>query len=263
MTNYQTGADALAALTSNGGGGGGSDNSFSPFGIGKTYKVRALGVMDFVTYIGYGIHKKVNTFAAKNPSVRDKNGYASDKFTPWDLAEKYHRQLQFKAIDEKNEAEKKKQGTAANLYKGNPRFIFGFVDLETGELLAIDSSKPQAQLIHSAIMKYEKKLGKLAFELSKTNATGEARDTKVALTPIIDFEDDLTPEEQAKFKEFDGKEFDKTRFEGIVYEADETEQYEFLKQAGFDVSLIGYSGGVSADTPPVDNTQIPEDQLPF
>lgn len=265
MTNYQSGVDALNALNS-GGNDSSSNNSFSAFGIGKTYKVRVLGTMDFVTYIGYSIFKKVNTFAAKNPSTRDKKGYAIDNLTAWDLAEKYHRELQFKAIDEKNEAEKKKQGTAASLYKGNSRFIFGYVDLATGDLLAIDASKPQAQEMHAAIMKYEKKLGKLAFELSKTNATGDAKDTKVSLTPLIDFEEDLTPEEQAKFKEFDGRAFDKTRFEGIVYEADETEQIEFLKQAGFDVKLIGLdapSGTPPTDAPPVDNTQVDIDELPF
>lgn len=236
MTN-----NALDTLYASEGGGGSSENGFSPFGVGTTYKVRVLGVGDLDSYVGYSIFKKVNTFKAKNPSKRDAKGYAVENLTPWDKAEKHYRELQFAAIEAKDEAEKKKQGTLANLYKGNPRFIMGFVDLDTGELLAVDMSKPQALAVHTVIKKYENKLGKLAFELAKTNATGDAKDTKVALTPLIDFEEDLTPEQQAVFKSFDGKEFDKARFEGVVYEADDAEQITFLKQAGFDVSLIGLS----------------------
>lgn len=247
MTQFRKGADALADLqpASNEGGGNLNKTDFAKFGVGTTYKVRALGTLDFMTYVGYGIYGKVSTFAAKTPSIRDKRGFVVDNHTPWDLAEKHYRELQMAAKESGNEAEMKKHQQEAGKYRGGQRFVMGFVDLKTGKEILVDLSKPQAAGIHSTLVRYEKKLGKLAFELSKTNATGEARDTKVSLTPIIDFEEDLTEEEQANFKKFDDKEFDLTLFDGLVYEADEKEQIENLVAAGFDVSLIGLSIGAN------------------
>lgn len=238
MTNYTNGTDALNALTETGGG----DNSFTKFNVGSSYRVRALGLSDLFTYIGYGNQKKgVSTFAAKNPSKRDAKGYAVDKLTPWDLAEKHYRLQQFAELDAGNADKAKEFGTLANLYKGSPRFVLGFANIETGDLIAVDLSKAQAQAIHAVIKKYEKKIDKLAFDLTKTNPGSRPQDTKVELAPIIDFEDDLTDKEKAAFRSFDGKEFDKARFDGILYEMEDAEQYESLTQAGFDVKLIGYS----------------------
>lgn len=246
MSQFKKGAAALGALQQQGGGEGFIDSEFAKFGVGKTYKVRILGTTDLMQYVGYGIYKKVNTFVAKNPSIRDEKGNAIENLTPWDKAEKYHRDLQFAASDAKNEAESKKQGQEASKYRGKERYAFGFIDLETGKEIVIDLSRDQALGIYPTITKYENKLGKLAFELSKTNATGQAKDTKVSLTPIIDFDEDLSDKERANFAKFDGKEFNQKLFDGLLFEADEKQQIENLVAAGFDITLIGLSIGTNS-----------------
>lgn len=153
--------------------------------------------------------------------------------------------MQFAANDAKNEAESKKQGQEASKYRGKERYAFGFIDLETGKEIVIDLSRDQALGIYPTITKYENKLGKLAFELSKTNATGQAKDTKVSLTPIIDFDEDLSDKERANFAKFDGKEFNQKLFDGLLFEADEKQQIENLVAAGFDITLIGLSIGAT------------------
>src|SRR5690606_41348331 len=91
-------------------------------------------------------------------------------------------------------------------------------------------------IFHSAIKKCERRLGKLAFELTKQ---GTCTNTTVSLTPVLDMEEDLTDKQRANFDKAPA-EFDKALFEGLWYEADEAEQVELLDKAGFDVTLIGY-----------------------
>jgi len=249
MTQFKKGADALLGLeVSNEGGGNLNKRSFSKFGIGTSYKVRVMGPIDLMSYYGYNVYGKVSTFGAKTPSTLNKKGFVESNLTSWDKAAEYHAKLAQIAKESGNEKEEKAQKDLASKYRGSLRFILGFIDLATGKELLIDLSKPQAQTVRAQILKYEKKLGKLAFELTKTNATGNARDTVVSLNPLIDFEEDLTPEEQANFKAQDGKEFDAELFDGLVYEADEKEMLENLVAAGFDLALIGETLGGGAQT---------------
>src|SRR5699024_9695505 len=88
---------------------------------------------------------------------------------------------------------------------------------------------------------------KLAFELSKQ---GESTSTTVSLTPIIDMDEDLTDQERANFEKAQGKPFDDSLFDGVLYEMDEAEQIEALKKAGFDVSLIGLKGAQASSSQP-------------
>jgi hypothetical protein len=253
MSQFKKGAAALGALQNGGSEGNSVDSEFAKFGVGTTYKVRVLGTEDLMQYFGYGVYKKVNTFVSKKPSDRDDKGNAIDNLTPWDLAEKHYRDQQFSEKDAGNEQEAKELGQKASVYRGKEKYVMGFVNLVNGEEIVVDFTRNQALEVYATIMKYEKKLGKLAFELSKTNATGQAKDTKVTLTPLIDFEDDLTPEEQANFKKFDGNQFNQSLFDGLLYEADEKTQIENLVAAGFDISLIGLtldgSGTAQNDDP--------------
>ncbi|WP_258320587.1 hypothetical protein [Bacillus licheniformis] len=212
-------------------------------------------------YYGYGIYKKVNTFVARNPSTRNEKGYVVSDHTPWDLAEKYYRDLQFKAKEAGDEDEAKAHGEEAWKYCGKERYSMGFIDLESGKEIIVDLSRNQAQDVYATIQKYEKKLGKLAFELTKTNTTGKSKDTKVSLTPLIDFEEDLTEQERANFAKFDGKEFNAKLFDGLLFEADEKTQIENLVAAGFDISLIGLSLGAESNNEK--SNEISDDDLPF
>lgn len=247
MTQYKKGAAALGALQSSNEGGNLSQSEFTKFGVGTTFKVRVLGTEDLMQYFGYGIYKKVNTFVAANPSIRDKKGNAVDNLTPWDKAEKYYRDLQFAANDKGDEKTAKAYGQEAGKYRGKEKYVMGFVNLENGEEIIVDLTKNQALEVYANITKYEKKLGKLAFELSKTNATGQAKDTKVSLTPLIDFDEDLTEKEKENFAKFEGKSFNLALFDGLLYEVGEKEQIENLVASGFDISLIGYTIGTSTE----------------
>ncbi|MRX54654.1 hypothetical protein GJU41_11790 [Bacillus idriensis] len=268
MTKFKTGAAALGALQSgNDGGGNTSSIDFAKFSVGKTYKVRVLGTEDLMQYFGYGMYKKVNTFVAKNPSERDERGNAIANHTAWDLAEKYYRDKQFAASDAKNETDVDKFKKLASPFRGKERFVMGFVNLADGVEIVIDLTRDQALAVYATITKYEKKLGKLAFELSKTNTGTKASDTRVALTPIIDFEDDLTPDEQANFAKYEGKTFNHALFEGLLFEADEKTQIENLVAAGFDITLIGLSIGGQAQADDVTEigevTDLDDGDLPF
>lgn len=244
MANFQAGADALNALNSTNDGGGGNKIEFTSFKSGTSFKVRVLGTADLIQFYSYGIFKKVNSFVAKNPSKKNAKGFPVDNLTPWDKAFLYYQDLRKKALDAGDQAKADEYGNLAYQFRPKERFAFGFINLENSEPIIIDLSKKQAQGIHAVIKKFEKKLNKVAFELAKT---GSGQATSVTLTPFIDMDEDLTDKERENFVKWDGKQFDMSLFDGVLYEADEAEQIELLKKAGFDVSLIGIENGGGAD----------------
>lgn len=256
MADYVKGIDALNALNQEDGGGG-TNAQFASFKAGTTYKVKVIGTSDLISFFSYGIYKQLNSFVAKNPSKKSKNGYPVENLTPFDKAWRYHKDLSKDFSD--------KHGQEASKYRCKQRFAMGFFDLESGEPIIIDVSKPQGQSIYGTIKKYEKKLDKLAFELSKQ---GSGTNTTVSLTPIIDMEDDLTDKERDNFAKAP-KEFDMSLFDGLLYEADEDEMIQNLVKVGFDVSLIGLSAAPKQDGDGVgDNDAEPlgditEEELPF
>lgn len=224
MTDIKAGSDALNDLYHE--EGKAVTQEFAPFKSGTTYIVKVLGTTDFISFYTYGIYKQVNSFVAKNPSKKSRNGYPIENLTPWDKAWKYHKDRSKDWTDE--------HAQEAQKYRVRQRFAMGFIDLDTGEPIIIDVSKKQAQAIHSTIKKYENRLDQFAFELSKT---GQGTNTAVSLT-LIPILDDLT-EEQRKNFENAPKEFDMSLFDGILYEMDDDEMIEKLIEVGFDVSLIG------------------------
>lgn len=255
MTKFQAGADALNALNQE--DNGGEKQEFTSFKSGTTLFVKVLGAADLIQFYSYGIFKQVNSFVAANPSKKSAKGYPVEDYTPWDSAWKYHKDLSKDFNDE--------HGIEAGKYRPKQRFAMGFIDLDTGEPIIIDVSKNQAQAIHASIKKYEKKLGKLAFELAKT---GQSTSTTVSLSPVLDFDDDLTDKQKENFGKAP-ESFDMELFNGLLYEADEAEQLELLTQAGFDITLIGYdkdegkTQGKADDVTEKSETGISEDILPF
>ena len=162
MSQFQAGADALNALNATNEGGSGSKAEFASFKTGTSYKVRVLGTADLIRFYSYGIFKKVNSFVAKNPSVKNAKGFPTENLTPWDLAWKHYQDLKFKAQDAGNATTEKEYGELAYQYKVKERYALGFIDLATGEPIIVDLSKKQAQAVHAVIKKNEKKLGKVA-----------------------------------------------------------------------------------------------------
>lgn len=242
--NFQAGADALNALNATNEGGASNKTEFSSFKSGTSYKVRVLGKADLIRFYSYGIFGKVNSFVAKNPSEKNAKGFPTDNLTPWDKAFQYYQDLKFKARDNGDSAAEDKYGELAYQFKPKERYALGFINLETGEPMVIDISKKQAQTIHAVITKFEKKLGKVAFELSKQ---GSGQSTSVSLTPFIDMDEDLKDKERENFAKYADKEFDMALFDGLLYEAEEKEQLENLVAAKFDISLIGASIGGSSE----------------
>lgn len=224
MTNIQSGTDALNALNQTDEGGG-TNAEFAKFSSGTTYTVKVLGTADLISFYSYGIYRQVNSFVAKNPSKKSKNGFPVEDLTPWDKAWKYHA--------DKSEEFGDKHSQEAYKYRARQRFAMGLIDLDTGEPIIVDLSKNQAQAVHAVIKRVEKRLDRTPFELSKD---GQGTSTTVSLTPL--FPEDLDDKQTKNFEEAP-KEFDMSLFEGILYEMDDEEQIEKLIEVGFDVSLIG------------------------
>lgn len=250
MTNFTSGVDALNSLTAI--NEGTTSSEFTSLKSGTSFKVRALGIADLIAFRSYSVYKQVNSFVAKEPSIYSAKGFPQSNLTFWDKASEFYSKQAFETEDKDAQLELRNE---AYKYRGKERFALGFIDLDTGTPLIVDLSKKQALAVHAVLKKNEAKLDKKAFELEK-NGTGTA--TTVLLSPI-DL-DELTDKQSANFDKQNGKQFDHTLFNGILYEADETEQLQFLTQAGFDVSLIGASKTESNEAA---GDGIAEEELPF
>ncbi|RDV27748.1 hypothetical protein [Lysinibacillus capsici] len=240
--NFTTGADALAAL--NASSETKNSREFTSLKSGSKFIVRVIDKAAVQMAYSYGIFKQVNSFVAKEPSTKTPNGFPTDNLTPWDKAYKYHKDKSKDFNDE--------HGQEASKYRAKQRFAMAFFDLDKGDYIIVDLSKKQAQSIATVISKNESKLGKKAFELEKV---GSGTSTSVMLSPL-DLED-LTEKQRTNF-ESAPTEFDQSVFNGIWYEQNEAQMIELLKQAGFDVSLIGYNDASSTQ-----NKVADDDPLPF
>lgn len=231
MAKYTGGLEALEALETEERG----DMEFYSLRSGSSVRVRVLGLRDLIHFRSYGIFKQINSFVAENPSKYNDKGFPKENLTVWDKAFQHYSDL---AFEEENEKVQKELRAEGRKYIGKERFALGFIDLETGQPIIIDFSKKQAKSIAGVFKKNEKKLDKKAFEIEKS---GSGTDTVVTATSLD--MDDLDAKETKNFEKYDGAEFDMTLFDDLLYVADEKEQVELLTEAGFDVTLIGYSVG--------------------
>lgn len=235
-----------------------SNNNFTSLSSGTTLYVKVIDKNAKMSYYGYGMYKpQVYTFAAKNPSKKSAKGYPVENLTPWDKAWKYHA----------DQSEKFQDFHSIEAYKYSPKLrgSYGFYDLTSGEQIVVDFTKKQAEVIQNAIDKNEKRLDRMAFELSKE---GSSTNTVVSMMPVTFPEEDLTEEQQKNFENAP-EEFDFSLFEGVVYEMDDEEQIKKLHEVGFDVTKIGYevpkaegNEDGSGEAKPVD-TDIDSEELPF
>lgn len=262
MTQFTNGLDALNALTATNEGGGNRSEITSL--SGATFKVKVIDKTAVQMVFAYGIHGKsnngrgVNSFIAKTPSVKSKNGYPVENYTPWDLAWKYHK--------DRSEHYQDAEATEANKYRAKQRFVMAFYDLTEGKPVLFDLSKNQALAVAATITEYSDELGELAFEIKKV---GEGPKTTAVLTPIINMAKKLTPEEIANFENAPA-EFPPNLFDGIWFEKTNDEMIALLTQAGFDISLIGLAAPAAPNKPiegdftPSDKPlDVEEDDLPF
>jgi hypothetical protein len=220
-----------------------TESAIVSFKSGTTLKVRVKSAEDSVEYFGYGMFDRVNTYVPKEPAERNAKGYVTASPSVWDRAEQYLRDQSKAAKDSGDEAAAKTLSDQAYLYKGKPRYLIAFGNLADGKDIVIDLSKKQAAGILATIAKYAKKLGTVAFELSKT---GSSTSTSVTLTPVLDMDEDLTEAERANFAKCGEQPFDFAKFEDCLYVADESEQTKNLVIAGFDIGKLGLSLGAAA-----------------
>lgn len=253
--------EAAAQATSN--NGGDKESPIVSFKSGTTFKVGVKSVNDVAEYYGYGIFKKVNTFLPKNPAVRNARGYIESAPSVWDRAADLLYADAKKAEEAGgSEADVKPIRDEAYLFRGKKRYLRAFFDLATGKDIVIDLSPKQETQIKAVIEKYTKKLGTIAFELGKTGAGTNAA---VALSPIIDMDEDLTDAERANYAKLSETPFDLASFESCLYVADEAEQTKNLVIAGFDIGRLGLSIGAnnSANSTPSTATEQADDYKPI
>lgn len=241
MTQFTNGMDALNALNETGGGSGGEKMQITSLS-GVTFKVKVVDKTAVQLVYAYGIHAKsnngrgVNSFIAQNPSKKSKAGYAVENLTSWDKAWKYHK--------DKSDHYQDAEATEANKYKAKKRFVMAFYELSEGKPILFDLSERQAKAVAATITEYNDELSELAFEIKKV---GEGPATTAVLSPIINMAKKLTADEVANFENAP-TEFPPGLFDGIWFEKTDAEMVELLKQAGFDVSLIGIGDAPSTQS---------------
>jgi hypothetical protein len=230
MAKFTAGAGALDDLFTEGGGGGeGYDFAKMPI------KVRINSLDNIIKYRAYGIYKEVDTFVAENPSTYNAKGFPQSNLTPWDKASEHYSQEAFDA-EKKGATEKQVKDLRDMAYKfrGKERYLVGAIDLKTGAPVVLDLSRNQAQAVVTILKKNEKKLDKKAFEIEKS---GTGTNTVVSTSPL-DL-DDLSGKELEAFEKAAEIGIDAEKMYGALYEADEKTQIDLLKDAKFDISLIG------------------------
>lgn len=263
MSQFKFGMEAIEE-SNNAGGGTKVKNDFAKLPSGTTLKVKLAGTGAVMRYYGYNVYGRVKTFIAEKPSDRNEKGFVTANHTPWDLASKYYYDRAFKLIEGNDDADEvkaikdsaayRKESSEGYKFSGKPRYAVGLIDIEVGKEIVLDFTKKQFEdVIKPALIKYDSKRDKVAFEISKE---GSSTNTKVSIMPLLD---DLTDKEQANFDKFVGKDFNVKLFEGLLFEADEKTQIENLVAAGFDITLIGLSIGAKTSEPTdigdVENTE--------
>lgn len=256
MAKFTTGDNAIDDLLKD--NSGGSD----AYGFAKyPIKVRFLSVKDqLMKYRAYGAYNEVDTFVADNPSVYNAKGYPQKNLTPWDIVSEAYSQRAFDAEEAgASKDEVKELRDLAYKYRGKERYMFGAIDLATGEPVLIDLTKNQAQIVYTAVKKAEAKLGKKAFEIEKT---GSGKNTVVTCT-ALDL-DDLTEKEAEAFEKAASAEISASEMYEALYEADAKEQIELLKQTKIDPAEFGLTvPEEQGEEKPSEGLEINDEDLPF
>lgn len=273
MEEVLFGADALEVMNEEDNGGGAE---FTSFKSGSTFRVKLANMSTpenkekpfipaLMSFFGYGVYKKVNSFVAANPSKKSKKGYPVEDLTPWDKAWKFHADKSKKFQDAHSQE--------AYKYAPKKRYVIAFINLADGSPIFLDFSDKQAKAVYAVIKKNEKKWDLRAFELTKE---GAGTDTKVILSVIPDLDDEDEGLTATERKHYDSANqyLNAKQFDGILYELDEDAMITALHTAGFDVTKVGLvlpppketaEDEEGDDDTPLDGsgTEIDDDDLPF
>lgn len=226
-------------------GNGNAKKAMFKLNSGTSVKVRVPSVEDIVEV---WIHSVFDCFTS-TPCTRDDY---------YDMAV----ELLYSDANSADEDTAKDIRKVAGLLRAKPRYLMGFINLDSGEPIIIDFSKKQAQGVLATIKKYEKRLDKLAFELSKT---GKGQSTTVALNVLIDPEEDLNDTQRKHFEESAGKQIPDEIYENCLYVKKPSEQLEDLRQFEhkYKVNLIDRMNIDPAHLEAVAPIDISEEDMPF
>ncbi len=178
---------------------------------GESVRVRILSEEDFVEYFSHGHYSKgVFTQPCIEPAGEEC------------------------ALCEAGQYEGEKDDKGNNVWRpllARKRYLFGFADIDEGEIRVFDASKTQAQALIAAIEEYAENLGDVAFTLKRV---GKGKDTTYTLNPILK----LKKADQEKFYAFDGKEVEVEFYEKCLQPRTRAKQIAELKKAGFPIAEI-------------------------
>lgn len=152
----------------------------------------------------------------------------------------------------------------ANALRAKPRYLMGFVNLDTGEPIIVDLSKKQAQGVLSTVKKYKNKLNKLAFELAKN---GMGQSTTVTLNVLIDLEEDLTVEQRKHFEASKGMKIPEELYESCLYMKNPSEQIADIRELErkYKIQILDKmktsSEHIQSEEP--EPVELSDDDLPF
>ncbi|MDA2128722.1 hypothetical protein PDM92_21395 [Bacillus cereus] len=194
---------------------------------GKTLRVRALPTA-VVKYFCHSVYKAFYSTPCTKPMGKD------------DLYDKACDLLYKDAKEaEENGAtadEVKAIKDRAYQLKAKERYMIGFINLDTGLPIIVDLTANQGKDVVAVMKKYEKKIDKHAFEITKT---GSSTETKISFTIVLDAEEDLKPAQFEQFEKSLGHEFDMESFGKVFSINDQAQQIEDLIAFGFDISRLG------------------------
>ncbi len=230
----------------------------------EAIRVRLLGAEEFARVPVYdiypltgtiGIPKGANHFE-EGKKILFANADKIKKDLDVDAKRKEMTDVQFKAFKEGEGSEWVAALKEAYRLDQESRFLFGFVDLETGNPFLLQATEKQAPLIQKTIENMQGQADQFAFTVSK--ATG-------GFSIMPDFATPLTEAEMKVVDETRGLEIPVDLFEEAHFSPSEDFQLEVLKQMGHFGDYLAGAQKSEASKPeetgePLD---IQDEDLPF
>ncbi|PEA53457.1 hypothetical protein CON64_18620 [Bacillus pseudomycoides] len=210
--------------------------------------VRMLAETEVAEVLTHGVYQVFNTVGHTEDNYYDKAAAVI-----FDEANKLKEELE--KMPKGTEAFKKAEENWKTVIKrayalqAEPQYLFAFVELSTGNLIAVPSSKKQAPATFNKIKKYQSQKDTFAFEVTK--ATGG-----FDVSPILE---PLTTEQQAIFDKTKELKVPVDMFDKAYFKPSPEQQLEHLKAFGFDISKIVEVPAMEEGAP----LDISDEDLPF
>lgn len=267
------GTDALKPAEKDNNSGNSSENEDRVLRYLKkdeAIRVRLLGAEEFARVPVYDIYPLTGTIGIPKGTNHFEEGkkilFANADKIKKDLDVEAKRKemtdVQFKAFKEGEGSEWVAALKEAYRLDQESRFLFGFVDLETGKPFLLQATEKQAPLIQKTIQGMQGQADSFAFTVSK--ATG-------GFSIMPDFATPLTEAEKKVIEETRGLEIPVELFEEAHFSPSEDFQLEVLKQMGHFGEYLktvkpdtsSNEGQASKPEEPIDLSNIQDDDLPF